>query len=500
MIVDFRREDEKRNVITEAVLVRWKACGATAAIFTLHHPQHFTPAHLGSMAPKVERIRRAGLLPGIYTGLLGVETLETIASQGLQPHTQRTRHDHTVRYGDWLPVFCPNSDYVRAYRLPLLRKAIRALGLDVIYFDLPWFLTGACFCPCCRRGFTAHLRDQGIAVSPETVFAEVADKHSAHHAEFLRFKARSIHRCMRQVAGDLTSLRPDLRIYFNMGSALSMIDNVATGAWLTDLSGLDARLLVEFTPFAQDTQTPVEVCGAAVRLAHACTGKRPAAFQCCLSYATGGGKRRFWRPEQVERLYSTVRRAGGIPYLSYQYSNPESKFRVAPAEAYFGAMARANREMPDKRAPLVALLYSPLSHHFSVRKCLTRLHGAHAREPQTQYLWPLWDALLALERMNIPYTPIPIDSTVDWSGYKAVLVPRTVVLADAEIERLRRYARAGGLVIASQEAGTLNGRGEGRTEGVRMENPLANTQEIQYCDGAPDWEGLLRHLETRPCP
>ncbi len=500
MIIDFRREYENRDVINERVLARWTECGASSAIFTLHHPHHFSDAHIKRMSQKVDLIRRAGLHPGIYTGLLGVETLNTISSFGLRPYTQRDVCDSVVKYGDWLPVFCPNSDYIRNYRMPLLLKAILALNLTVIYFDLPWFMPGACFCRRCRRGFATHLQNQGIAVSPETAFAEVDDKYSALHAEFLRFKAQSIHRCMRHVAGELTTLKPDIQIYFNMGSVLSMIDNVATGAWMTDLPGLDANLLVEFTPYAQDTQTPVEMCGAAVRLAGACTGNRgPAAFQCCLSYATGTGKRRFWRPEQVERVYSSVRRAGGIPYLSYQYSDPESDARVAPSHEYYQAIARANRVVPDKRNPVVAVLYNPLSYHFSVRECLPRINGGHVREPQTQYLWPFWDAILALERLKIPYVPIPSDHSADWSGYKAVLAPRTVVITDEEIKKLCNYARADGVVIASQEAGALNGRGEGSAEGERMNNPLANIANIRYIECEPDWEALLQQLETESC-
>jgi hypothetical protein len=165
MIIDFRNNS---HLITGPLLARWKSVGATDILFTLHHPDHFTDVYLRSLLPLVDEIRIHGLRPGFYTGLLGLEKQETITKYGLQNYLQVDSHKSIIRYDNWLPGCCPNTDYVKHYRLPLLKKAISILKMETIYFAFPWFLKNACYCDNCINMLTQHFARCG-SHDPESI-------------------------------------------------------------------------------------------------------------------------------------------------------------------------------------------------------------------------------------------------------------------------------------------------------------------------------------------
>ena len=85
MIVDFRNA---KHLITEDLLKKWRDCGATDILFTLHHPEHFTNGYLNSLRSLVDKIIRHDMNPGFYTGLLGLERDDTINMYQLEKYLQ----------------------------------------------------------------------------------------------------------------------------------------------------------------------------------------------------------------------------------------------------------------------------------------------------------------------------------------------------------------------------------------------------------------------------
>ena len=87
--------------------------------------------------------------------------------------------------------------------------------------------------------------------------------------------------------------------------------------------------------------------------------------------------------------------------------------------------------------------------------------------------------------MDIPYTLVNIEEA-DLSPYKIILTPRAVFLGDDYVVRLRRFAASGGRIVASQQAGKLNNRGEERSY-----NPFESQKNIAYTEEEPDWKSII---------
>lgn len=499
MIIDFRNHID---AITPAELSRWRSVGATTILFTVHHPDRFSDESLSRLRDLSELIRSHDLQPGIYTGLLGMEKESTIRAHRLGGLVQRQRDGAPVLYDRkrrWGVMFCPNSAYFEDYKLPLLGVAVQRLGLGMVFFDLPWYRVGGCYCPTCREEFLRYIEFRGFgAREPGGALEELADRYCALYGEFLRFKVDSIHRAMRRATASLKERFPHLSVLYNMGSHLSNLDNQHEGSWLEQGVGIGSDLMVEYNPWARDVKTPVAMVGASVRLARsALSGPGKVVFASTISSSPGDPKSMFYPPDKLMELYGTIRRSGGIPYLSYATSNPNLDHRrPAPIDEYFDMYAQVNRIEADVRTPQVAVVYSRTSYHFAVRSCLQTVRGDQVRKfktktSQNQYLLPVWSAILALEGAAVPYAVVPSNHS-DLSVFPELWLPRAVALWDHEVRSLREYVKRGGRLVLSGEAGRLNGRGEPREEPA-----LAVGSRVDDVGLEPAWEDVLQR-SARP--
>jgi len=88
VIVDYRNN---HKAISDAELERWRSVGASTILLTVHHPEAFSEVSLGRLRAITDKIAAHDLVPGIYTGLLGIEKASTIERHGLEAFFQRPR-------------------------------------------------------------------------------------------------------------------------------------------------------------------------------------------------------------------------------------------------------------------------------------------------------------------------------------------------------------------------------------------------------------------------
>ena len=85
-------------------------------------------------------------------------------------------------------------------------------------------------------------------------------------------------------------------------------------------------------------------------------------------------------------------------------------------------------------------------------------------------IWSRWAWVKLLEDLQIPYTFVTDRQVaahgLDAGRYKAVILGRTLALSDEEAGELKRYARAGGTVIADYLPGVFDAHGKGRETGA----------------------------------
>ena len=406
MILDFRNN---YDAIEKDEIARWAEVGATTILFTVHHPYQFDAGYLDFLNEKIKIIHSYGLNAGIYTGLLGIEKQETIRSYRLERFHQLKINGEIVYYAPhktkpWGPMFCPNSDYID-FKKHFWIKAIQKLGLDMVYFDLPWFRRGGCYCEHCRTGFNEYLNEIGLTYSGDNLFEYISnDRYTAIYSEFLRFKVKSIHAAIKRTSNELKEIFPHLKTLYNMGSTLSNIDNQYEGSWLCDLNELNSDVMIEYNPYAKMVKTPLHAVTAAVKLAkQSLKGKGDVVFASTISDAPSNSESKFYTPDKLKELYSAIKAGGGIPYVSYATSNINLEHKLsAPVEEYFSMYKEVSTLQVDSRKSKVAVLYSKMSYHYSMRDCVRYSNEAKYYSSQSQYLPYIWNCLGALHRLKCP--------------------------------------------------------------------------------------------------
>ncbi|MFO8015808.1 MAG: hypothetical protein R6U32_01755 [Candidatus Woesearchaeota archaeon] len=397
MIIDYRNSLSKIN---EESLRFWRAMGAETVLFTLHHPYSYS--QMDKYKETVDMVNGEGFNAGIYTGLLGLEKESTISENPeLRGWQQRDRNGRAVAYNSSQGrVFCPNSGYIEGFRLPLVQEAAHNLELDTVYFDLPWFLSGACFCDDCRDSFGSD-------------FPSGWDDPNL--ADFLRFKNRSIRDAVKNTTGQLKQARQGTRAIYNFGSCLSRIDEIGHGSWITNLSDLESDILIEFNPYI--AKTPLIAVSASTMLAkESLKGNGRAYFASTLR--PGG---RLYSPHTILELYSAVKRSGASPYLSGEiFDNPDSL--PAPLEEYADVFEELKHTKPGNQNAGIGVVYDPLLQYFSEKPGMPRVSNG-PRMFQREYLEPLWNCINDLEQAGEGFTlTTPWD--IEAGRFERLILPR----------------------------------------------------------------------------
>jgi N-acetylmuramoyl-L-alanine amidase len=86
----------------------------------------------------------------VYTGPFGTERPQDLPSNpAWEEWLQRDGEGRPATYGGML-MFCPSAPYWLEHRLPVIRDLLDRVPLDGVFFDIPWFMAGACHCSRCR--------------------------------------------------------------------------------------------------------------------------------------------------------------------------------------------------------------------------------------------------------------------------------------------------------------------------------------------------------------
>ena len=121
----------------------------------LVYPQHSrrTPWETSAVVRRwIRAARQHGVRILLYTGPFGSEPRDFLSRYPESAHWLQRRSDGQPATYDregWLLMFCPTSDYLTKYRLPLIEEGLEN-GFHGVFFDIPWIMKSACHCERCR--------------------------------------------------------------------------------------------------------------------------------------------------------------------------------------------------------------------------------------------------------------------------------------------------------------------------------------------------------------
>ena len=195
-----------------------KSAGVTRVVFPLHWD---VEKNLKNTCKMVSIAQNQGLETVLYTGPFGTEKLDLFKKYPYMRDWQMKNKDGKPITYDGLPFFCPNSPYLEEYRGPIIMEILNTCTFDWVFFDLPWFLRGGCYCKYCRsKG------DPG----------EVT------------FKQRSLRYALSNFVLKLKNKFPHVKLAANIGCGHVIKSLSWTSATPEVFSGLFEEMVTEFTP------------------------------------------------------------------------------------------------------------------------------------------------------------------------------------------------------------------------------------------------------------
>jgi len=120
----------------------------------------------------VKTAHKYGMEVLLYTGPFGTELQNFLSDKPesinwLQRHSDQS--PATYDKNGYLLMFCPSSPYLSVYRLPIILNFIRATGCDGVFFDIPWMLSGACYCQSCQEGNNKYRETMVLGIKEQLV-------------------------------------------------------------------------------------------------------------------------------------------------------------------------------------------------------------------------------------------------------------------------------------------------------------------------------------------
>ena len=124
----------------------FKKAGVTRLVFPLHW----------NVEEKLDKVRNfvvlsknEGFETALYTGPFGTEKPDILRQNPwMRAWQQRSKDGKPLTYRGLL-FFCPNSPYLQEYRGPIIESILERCPFDWVFFDIPWFLKGGCYCKYC---------------------------------------------------------------------------------------------------------------------------------------------------------------------------------------------------------------------------------------------------------------------------------------------------------------------------------------------------------------
>ncbi len=356
----------------------------------------------------------------------------------------RTADGEPVRLHD-MYLTCPNGEHFGSHMLAVIREIIERYPLDGLWANAaqfsPWS-AGRCYCNNCKTGFKARFGED----FPEE---DWEDRVWKLYNEW-RYERIAEWNC--QVRALIQSIRPGCA-WLPLSQVIESWDHTRKGGWDIDFTAPHADGVVLE---AQRRYCNLWWPGMEARYAHAMDPDRGAGVTVSYFFP-------WWRfthaPRAENRVWAAQMVANGArPWLHLTgfFSEYFDRRGLASIEDMF-RLFHSRRDVYEERksAARVALVYSRAS-----------LDYAGGSQPDLNYLDGFRGAYNALLDGRLPFDLVSDKRlrAADLARYDAVLLPNLACMADETVDELRRYAEAGGRVVATYRTGFLNELGEERQE------------------------------------
>ncbi len=387
-------------------------------------------------------------------------------------------------------TMCVNSPW-RDWAFELVRETMRT-GLDGCFLDGPVVFSGACYCEACR----ARFRKQYGADIPE-----VEDWADPRWKQFIVFREDSMARFLSEARDAMLQVNPEGVIFLNGGSWHG-------GAWRV------ARDIEKVGPFEHFNGAEAFFHPGprkhilyfwATAAKHLTAAGKPAVV---FSHHTLGAWHYLPLPPVEAKLAAAQAVAcGANPWLAifdYAMDNAAEE-ALAPIREINGFLEQIEPYCTAAKSGAdIALLYSSQSAKFYVSEVddlFTETAGAQERDlgvsagsgkrvadlNRRKSLCDQWQGntylgwFEALTREHIPFDVVLDSGLTDesLSHYRLLILTNASCLSEEQLAAVVRFARSGGSVIASFEAGQYDEMGDRRTY-----NPLWPLLGVEAIEGA----------------
>jgi hypothetical protein len=357
----------------------------------------------------------------------------------------RTPSGEPIRLHDFY-LTCPNGAHYGEFMLDVVREIMQRYPLDGLWANAaqfsPWS-TARCHCDNCK---TLFRRDTGQVFPAKDDWADPAWKR------FNEWRYERIADWNRRVKAVIDEERPACA-WLPLSQVIESWDHIRKGGWDVDFTSQHADAVVLE---AQRRYCNLWWPGMEARYAHALNPEAGAGVTVSYFYP-------WWRfthaPVPENRVWVAQMIANGARpwlHLTGYFSDLFDRRGLAAMKDLFRFIRNNGDVYCGRRsAAQVALVYS--------RKTLDYVGGAN---PDLNYLDAFRGAYNALMDGRIPFDLVS-DKHLDagrLARYKSVLLPNLACMDDATGEQLRRYAEAGGQVVATYRTGFCDAFGNDRNE------------------------------------
>ncbi len=439
--------------------------GGIMAFYPTEIPYHHKSAYLGShdlfgdfaAAAKKRGIRVVARLDCNYT-----------YEEAFQAHPEwfeRRADGQVVKHNEstWLYKTCMFSSYFTTQMPAIIREINRRYDVDG-FFTNGWPGTGrppACFC--------ANCKDLG---DPRSV-----ERRDAHLARVLE-----IWKLWDNAAKEK---KPDSVYVGNLGGGIRASLDLGKVAAVAGWFNADHQ--------GRSGATPIWDCAQQGRVAQAVMKGRT------ITNVTGSysNSSPLWRhtaksPQEATMWMAQTTASGMVPWYHWLGGAPEDqRWRVA-GEKFFPWLAANEKHFVNRESVAnLAVVFSQRTNAF---------YNPPGGTDPTEFLQGLYYALLE-GRFFFDFVHEDDLSAVTLKKYRALLLPNTAVLSDAQCRQLADYAASGGSLLATFETGRYDERGRKRSRlalgdlfGIEaageIQGPLGNSYYARIEQAHPILDGF----------
>lgn len=312
---------------------------------------------------------------------------------------------------------CINSPYREELVLPQLKEITVNYEIDGFLLDIPYNQDFNCFCMYCRRKFKL---EYGFELTPELLETDPQ--------RVKEFNINSSIRCMQEIRNTIKSIKPHVPITCNgawkMGEPRALNLTSDYGLWESQPASGTFLCHSIKARYTRKLGVPVQIM--------------------TVRFTEDWGLMSCKTPEQLKYEFAAIMANGGIINIGDQVM-PDGRLQSGVydilAEAFAFVEEREKYCIRAGSVPHIALISS-----FT-----------------TNWLWDKGDpALLGAAKMLIEghqqFDIFYNDDFEDLSAYKVVVLTETVELSPASLEKVKRFVRDGGLLLAEGRATLEHGR------------------------------------------